>query len=246
LWNWQRESERFTPSLGVLIHHGNDRKRPGRHFDDFDVVLTSYGTLRRDAEVLADLHFDTIVLDEAHSIKNAWTESHKAARSLVCRQRLGLTGTPVENHLGELWNLMSFLNPPVFAGLGHVKKAFEQRKPSETALEKVVLKNVQPFILRRTKAQVAKELPERVEKTLHVTLSTAERKQYDDLAEFFRRRILERKAINRRTDARGKSGDAGRQTAEALEALLRLRQAASHPGLLDDAQKHRSSSKLDH
>jgi superfamily II DNA or RNA helicase len=245
LFNWQRECERFAPKLRMLVHHGKEREPPGAHFREFDVVLTSYGTLRRDVQALAGVAFDTIVLDEAHSIKNAWTNAHQAARALTSRRRLALTGTPIENHLGELWNLMSFLNPEVFAALGHLQKAFEQRRPSETALDLVLKRTLGPFILRRTKAEVAKDLPPRTEKTLHVTLSKDERKLYDDLAQFYRRRIIERKAQTSRFGARGKGTDNARQTAEALEALLRLRQAACHPGLLDETRKDQPSAKLD-
>jgi SNF2 family DNA or RNA helicase len=238
LWNWQKESAAFTPELDILLHHGSDRRAPGAHFEKHDVVLTSYGTLRKDALLLQGVEFDTVVLDEAHSIKNAWTDSYKAASALRCERRIALTGTPVENHLGELWNLMLFLNPTVFSNLTHLRGAFQQREPSTAALQEVVLKSVRPFLLRRTKAEVAKELPDRIEKTLHVTQSPEERKLYRDLAEFYRRRILERRAAGSR-DANGK------QTAEALEALLRLRQAACHPGLLDEARQSGSSSKLD-
>lgn len=244
LFNWQRECERFTPSLRLLLHHGPERELSQELFTDFDIVLTSYGTLRKDVEFLAQTDFDYVVLDEAHSIKNASTEAHRAASALNSRRRLALTGTPVENHLGELWNLLSFLNPGVLRGLGHLKKALEGRRVNAGQLERSVLAFIQPFILRRTKAQVAKELPERIEKTLYVQLSNKERELYDDLAAFYRRRLWENKAINKRLKQPAKSG-AGRQMAQALEGLLRLRQAACHPGLLDKDHAEQSSAKFD-
>ncbi len=243
LFNWQREAERFAPSLRVLVHHGPDREPPGEHFRAHDLVITSYGTLRRDAEALGAVPYDYVVLDEAHAIKNAWTESYTAASSLVSKRRLALTGTPLENHLGELWNLLVFLNPAILQGMTHLQRYFEKRKMAPSDIEHGVLRSLRPFILRRTKAEVARDLPDRIEKTLTVRLSKAERKQYDELAEYYRRRLLENRAINRRHKQRG-SAD-GKQTAEVLVALLRLRQTACHCGLLDTEQRDLVSAKFD-
>lgn len=249
LFNWQRECERFTPKLRLLLHHGQERQAPGEHFAQYDIVLTSYGTLRRDAEMLARHEFDYVVLDEAHGIKNASTESHKAARGLSSRRRLALTGTPVENHLGELWNLLTYLNPSVMQNMAHLQKIFEGRRLTRGSIEAGVLRFIQPFILRRTKADVAKELPERIEKTLEVQLSSSERKLYDELALYYRRRMAENRAINKRYKQLGSgaagNGQSGRQMADALEGLLRLRQAACHPGLLDEKRTAQSSSKFE-
>jgi superfamily II DNA or RNA helicase len=244
IFNWQRESERFTPRLSMLAHHGLSRRAPSDHFLDYDVVLTTYGTLRRDAATLSKLDFDYVVLDEAHNIKNAWTGSHQAACGLSSRRRLALTGTPLENHVGELWNLLTFLNPGVLESLSHLRKFFERRTFSRTALERGVLQTLGPFILRRTKSEVARDLPARIEKTLHVRLSKPERKLYDELAVYYQRRIIENRLINKRLKQAAKK-DSGRATAEALEALLRLRQAACHPALLDDAHKNETSAKFE-
>ena len=111
VFNWKEEAARFTPKLRVLDHTGAGRSRPGEHFEDYDLVLTTYGTLRRDAPSMKDVRFDYVILDEAQAIKNAATESAKAARLLRGDHRLALSGTPVQNHLGELWSLFEFLNP---------------------------------------------------------------------------------------------------------------------------------------
>ncbi|PYM69302.1 MAG: helicase SNF2, partial [Candidatus Rokuibacteriota bacterium] len=120
VFNWKDEARRFAPALRVLDHTGTGRIPPGAHFADHDLVLTTYGTVRRDAATLKDMTFDYVILDEAQSIKNAATDSAKAARLLRGEHRLALSGTPVQNHLGELWSLFEFLNPGLLgsAGLG--------------------------------------------------------------------------------------------------------------------------------
>src|SRR5690606_38551755 len=171
VFNWEQEAARFTPKLKVLVHGGPERQRGAEHLEDYDLVLTTYGTLRRDVAEWRDFEFDYAILDEAQAIKNARTESAKAARLLRAKHRLAMTGTPIENRLAELWSLLEFLNPgllgrmSVFGALvqrldapGHS----EEREESRALLSRAV----RPYILRRTKAQVAPELPERLEQTL--------------------------------------------------------------------------------
>src|SRR6185369_13705026 len=111
IFNWEQEASRFTPQLRVLTHTGSERSKHSNHFKHYDLVITTYGTLRRDAVQFQDVEFDFVILDEAQAIKNARTESAKATRLLKSRHRLALSGTPIENHLGELWSLFEFLNP---------------------------------------------------------------------------------------------------------------------------------------
>src|SRR5262249_34936670 len=111
VFNWKEEAARFAPSLRVLDFTGPGRKDRWSHLQEHDLILTTYGTMRRDAPMLKDIRFDTIILDEAQAIKNASTESAKAARLLSAEHRLALTGTPIENHLSDLWSLFEFLNP---------------------------------------------------------------------------------------------------------------------------------------
>jgi superfamily II DNA or RNA helicase len=241
VFNWEQEAARFTPKLKVLVHGGPERQRGAEHLEDYDLVLTTYGTLRRDVAEWRDFEFDYAVLDEAQAIKNARTESAKAARLLRARHRLAMTGTPIENRLAELWSLLEFLNPgllgrmSVFGALvqrldapGHS----EEREESRALLSRAV----RPYILRRTKAQVAPELPERLEQTLVVELTAEERALYDELRDHYRRSLLGRMA-----DDEG----IGKHRMHVLEALLRLRQAACHPGLVDPARRNISSSKID-
>jgi SNF2 family DNA or RNA helicase len=111
IFNWRQEAARFAPRLRVLDHTGPQRQKGNEHLEDWDVVLTTYGTLRRDAVDFKDVRFDYLILDEAQAIRNAASESAKAARLLQADHRLALSGTPIENHLGELWSLFEFLNP---------------------------------------------------------------------------------------------------------------------------------------
>ncbi|HEY1683200.1 MAG TPA: DEAD/DEAH box helicase [Tepidisphaeraceae bacterium] len=231
IFNWIAEAKKFAPGLRVLDQSHAQRTRGTEHLANFDLVLTTYGTLRRDAAFLKDFEFDYVVLDEAQAIKNASTEAAKAARLLQGRHKLTLTGTPIENHLGELWSMFDFLNPGMLGRLGRFTSIADDADPDQ---RKFLASAVRPFILRRTKKQVAPELPERVEQTVIVELDPEQRKSYDELRDFYRQSLL--KKID--TDGMGKS------QIVILEALLRLRQAACHPGLLDKSAIGKSSAKL--
>jgi superfamily II DNA or RNA helicase len=233
VFNWKQEAARFTPQLRVLDHTGLDRARDASAFEASDVVLTTYGTLRRDISFLKDVAFDYCVLDEAQAIKNANSESAKAARLLGGEHRLALSGTPVENHLGELWSLFEFLNPGML-GSASVFQLTAGRSPDEET-RALLARALRPFILRRTKEQVAKDLPAKTEQTIYCELEAAQRKRYDELRGFYRQSILQR--VEREGIARS--------TMSILEALLRLRQAACHPGLIDASRAGESSAKLE-
>ncbi|MBZ5625984.1 MAG: DEAD/DEAH box helicase [Acidobacteriia bacterium] len=233
VFNWKQEAARFTPRLRVLDHTGLSRDVAG--FAPYDVILTTYGTLRRDAAEFKDLEFDYIVLDEAQAIKNANTESAKAARLLRGRHRLALSGTPVENHLGELWSIFEFLNPGMLGAASVLKLAGGAgRNPSEET-RRLLAHALRPFILRRTKQQVARELPLKSEQTILCELEAPQRKLYNELRAHYRNSLLNTVA------AQGLA----KSKIQVLEALLRLRQAACHPGLLDPKRRNDSSAKLD-
>jgi superfamily II DNA or RNA helicase len=232
IFHWKREAERFTPSLRVLDHTGGMRHRPGEHFNRYDVVLTTYGTLRRDALNFKDLHFDYCILDEAQAIKNSATLSAKAARLLHADHRLAMSGTPVENHLGELWSLFEFLNPGM---LGSAALFGRTGRNPDPATQELLSRALRPFILRRTKEQVARELPSKTEQTIYCDLEPRERRLYNELRDFYRARLLKN----------GDGDDLNRIKFQALEALLRLRQAACHPGLIDKSKQQEPSAKID-
>jgi superfamily II DNA or RNA helicase len=235
LFNWVSEAERFTPELRVLDFAHADRHTAMDDIANADLVLTTYGTLRRDVPALQNQQFDYVILDEAQAIKNAATATAKAVRLLRADHRLALTGTPVENHLGELQSLFDFLNPGLL-GRGGV---LELRKASSLAESEAhvarLAKGLRPFFLRRTKEEVAPELPPRTEETLHCELEGEQLRTYAQLRDHYRRVLL--KQIER--DGLAKS------RFQILEALLRLRQAACHIRLLPHVTTPNGSAKFD-
>jgi superfamily II DNA or RNA helicase len=232
VFHWKKEALQFAPKLKILDHTGGARLKPGDHFDDYDVVITTYGTLRRDALQFKNLRFDYCILDEAQAIKNAGTLSAKAARLLNADHRLALSGTPVENHLGELWSLFEFLNPGMLGSASVFGRA--GRNPDANT-RPVLARALRPFILRRTKSEVARELPPKTEQTIYCDLDPRDRKLYNELRDYYRSRLL--KNVGREDMAQLKF--------QALEALLRLRQAACHPGLIDKKKTAEPSAKID-
>lgn len=233
LANWADEAARFAPELRVHTHWGPDRGEVSAAFERADVVFTTYGTLRLDIEELAKLELGTVVLDEAQAIKNASSATAKCARLLQAEHRIALSGTPIENHLGELWSLFEFLNPGMLAELPALGKVLNSGQASPAALQ-LIQRVLRPFVLRRTKQEVATDLPERSEQTLFVDLEPEERKHYDQLLRFYK------SSIAKQGPSAAASG-----TPHVLEALLRLRQAACHPGLIDRARSNERSSKVE-
>jgi superfamily II DNA or RNA helicase len=233
MFNWREESARFTPRLRVLEHHGTARDT--NEIPKHDLVLTTYGTMLRDAPQLAQIEFDYVVLDEAQAVKNSATASAKAVRLLRGRHRLALSGTPVENHLGELWSLFEFLNPGMLGEARVLQMSGGlARNPSEEARH-LLAQALRPFILRRTKQQVAWELPEKTEQTIFCELEGPQKKHYEELRQHYRLSLMQRV----------QEEGLGRSKMHVLEALLRLRQAACHPGLLDPKRVDEPSAKLE-
>jgi superfamily II DNA or RNA helicase len=233
-FNWLQEAARFAPQLRVLSHTGTGRDRTGKSFKDYDVVLTTYGTLRNDVAAFSDIRFDTCILDESQAAKNADTETSKAVRLVQADHRLALSGTPVENHLGELWTLFEFLNPGMLGKAGLFAAGSAARNPDPQTRE-LLAQALRPFILRRTKEQVANDLPAKTEQTLYCDLQPDQRRLYNELRDHYRQSLLTR------IEAVGLA----RTKIQVLEALLRLRQAACHPGLIDKKRVGEDSAKLD-
>jgi hypothetical protein len=228
LFNWEAESRRFTPQIKILNYTGTARARA--EIGENDVALTTYGTLRRDVVELKDFEFATIVLDEAQAIKNAASDSAKATRILTSRHRVVMTGTPVENHLGELWSLFEFLNP----GLLGASTFFKAGTTMEPESREWLRKSLRPLILRRTKQQVASDLPARSEQVLYCELEPEQRRIYNTI-------LLKVKSdLNKRIQQEGLA----KSKLHVLEALLRLRQVACHPQLVQESAKP-DSAKFD-
>ena len=231
VFNWIEEAKRFAPMLRVCNHTGNARNESRETLLEHDIVITTYGTLRRDIVEHRQVEFDYVVLDEAQSIKNAASQAAKACRLLRARHRLALTGTPVENHIGELWSIFEFLNPGQLGSATRLRRFLADGRGSTD----VVARAVRPYLLRRTKAQVLSDLPEKTEQTLFVELGEEQRKAYDELREHYRQELAGRI---------GRMG-IGRSRIAVLEALLRLRQTACHPGLVDPARNDETGAKLE-
>jgi superfamily II DNA or RNA helicase len=234
VFNWLQEAAKFTPRLRVLDYTGPNRHGLRDRFDNYDLIVTTYGTVRSDIAELCQIEFDYAILDEAQAIKNSDSQSAKAARLLKARHRLAMSGTPIENHLGELWSIFEFLNPGMLGTASVFKRASAGASGQDEEARKLLARALRPFILRRTKRQVVKDLPEKIEQTLYCDLESAQRKLYDDLLAHYRTTLLRKDAEELRTSKM-----------EVLEALLRLRQAACHPGLIDKAKSGEASAKLD-
>jgi non-specific serine/threonine protein kinase len=225
IFNWERESERFTPGLRILDHASKERADDTSTFDEYDLVLTTYGLLRRDQKLLSSYEFNYLILDEAQAIKNPAAETAKAVRKLRGAHRLTLTGTPVENNTLELWSQFAFLNPGLLGNVEYFRKEFGtpiERGADEAAAE-LLRQLVHPFILRRTKDQVAPELPPRTERQLICDMEPAQRKIYDEKRDYYRALLMQTIDQQGMNNARMK----------VLEGLLRLRQICIHPRLAD-------------
>ena len=223
LFNWINEASKFTPGLRVLNYAGIKRRKGLKALSDHDLVVTSYGIMRRDIEFLRGVKFNYVILDESQAIKNPDSISSKAASLLDGAHRLCLTGTPLENHVGELWSQMEFLNPGLLGPRESFFNAYVRpvnsgnRDPLET-----LKRLVRPFILRRTKEEVASELPPKVEKLIMCPMTPDQEDIYLRLREHYRAAIAE--AMERQ--------GANKSRFKVLEGLLRLRQAANHPKLV--------------
>ncbi|MAB88339.1 MAG: hypothetical protein CMJ90_02625 [Planctomycetes bacterium] len=229
IWNWESETSRFVPGRKLRVHHGPRRVREAAEIGANDWVITTYGTLQRDVDLLGNIEWSVVMLDEAQAIKNPRSKNAAAVRSLGAPVRVALTGTPVENHARDLWSLMAFLDPEMLG----TERRFLQRAASaaDSAHRALLARTIAPLVLRRTKEQVAPELPPRIEQTVLVTLSDEQQELYEQLRE---------------AGARALSAgdlDDGRARMNILEVLLRLRQVACHPGLVDPARA--ASGKVD-
>lgn len=236
--NWFNEAQRFAPDLKVLVLHGPDRKQHFGAIPDYDLILTTYPLIARDRDVLLSRGWHIAVLDEAQTVKNPDAATTRWLRDVKAQHRFCMTGTPMENHLGELWSIMSFVNPGYLGD----KTAFARqwRAPIEKRADKVrsaaLAQRVKPFLLRRTKREVATELPAKTEIVETIVLEGAQRDVYDSIRLSMSRKV--RRAIEERGLAKSHI--------VVLEALLRMRQACCDPALLKlNDGLERPSAKLD-
>lgn len=224
LINWQREAQNFAPSLKTLVLHGQERKIHHDTLTQYDIIITTYALLTRDQEILTNESYHLLILDEAQYIKNAKTQANHIVRQLDANQRLCLTGTPIENHLGELWAIFNFLLPGLLGEHAHFQRTFRLpiEKEHDVIRQEALKQRIAPFFLRRTKHQVAKELPDKIEMLRPVALTDIQRELYESV------RIALHSKINAAIQEQG----IARNQMMILEALLKLRQICCDPRLL--------------
>lgn len=235
--NWLNEIQRFAPSLQVLNYTGSERHYLFNYFQYVDVIITSYGVIRNDIDLFRHIEFHTIILDESQFIKNPESRSYEALLQLRSKQRLVLTGTPLENNLIDIWSQMNFVNPGILGSLKQFKETFVQ--PIEKYNDKDALQRIQkiigPFILRRTKRQVADELPPLTEKIYYCSMTPEQAEYYEQKKSEIRNYILEQKVKHNIKYNR----------IIMLAGLTRLRLIANHPRLTDPDYKGQSGKHIE-
>ncbi len=238
MYNWENEIKKFAPELRHFIHHGPKRSASTRMYDNVDVVITTYGTMRSDIKIFKEIEIDYTVLDESQSIKNPQSQVTKAALLLNSKNRLALSGTPVQNNTFDLYAQMNFLNPGMLGSREFFMNEFATPidKFQETEIKQQLRKLTYPFLLRRTKEQVAKDLPEKTETTLFCEMGTEQRKIYDTYRSMYREQIMgmiEERGVER-------------STLHILQGLTKLRQICDSPAILNEEERyHNYSIKLD-
>jgi len=233
VFNWINEAKRFSPDLKMLNHTGINRiKEDILHFENYDVILTNYHILLRDIELFSEIRFNYLILDESQKIKNPFAKTARLVKTIKAEHRLCLTGTPVENNLLELWSQMSFLNPGMLGSMKKFEDAFIKpiQKENDNSAAEYLKKTIYPFILRRKKEIVARELPDKTIMIHYCEMEPQQQKIYNIWKESIRKEIIneiEEKGIKR-------SGF------KVIEGLLRLRQICNHPLLVKGNYKCKS------
>lgn len=238
MFNWENEIKKFTPSLTYHIHHGGERNRSKEQFAGKEVIITTYGTLRSDIKLMVDIPFDYVVLDESQAIKNPSSKVTRAAGLLRAKNRLCMSGTPLQNNTFDIFAQMNFLNPGMLGSIEFFRQEFSIPidKFGEADRKDHLRKLLYPFILRRTKEQVAKDLPDKTETILYCEMEDEQRNIYDAYRNDFRDKILgtiEQQGIQR-------------SQLTILQGLMKLRQICDSPAILNETEKFPNHSiKLD-
>ena len=222
MFNWEAEAQKFAPSLSVHKYVGAKRgKATQKGFNNYDIILTTYGILRRDIEILEKIKFNYVILDESQNIKNPTSQNYKAVQKMDTENRLILTGTPIENNLMELWAQFNFINPGLLGNQTYFKETFIRDIVVHQNVKRVeALKQfINPFILRRTKTQVAKELPDKIETVVLCDMPDEQKELYEQEKALYRASLLQKI----------KSEGVEKSRMKILEALTRLRQICNHP-----------------
>lgn len=239
VFNWLQEIDKFCPGLKTLNHTGGGRNKSSRGFGKYNIVLTTYGLVRSDIAWLKNYNFDYIVLDESQAIKNPSTQVAKAVKLLQCRNRVVMTGTPIENNTFDLYSQMDFLNPGMLGSMESFRKEFANPidKDRNELVASQLRKMIYPFVLSRKKNEVAKELPEKTEIVVHCEMSIEQRKVYDYFKDKFRNMIMDKIE----SEGISKAG------IYVLQGLTKLRQICNSPQLLstEEGEFTHKSAKLE-
>ena len=238
IFNWQNEINKFCPSLKTLVYTGAKRKEQLDSFSKAEVILTTYGSVLNDIETLKELEFAYIILDESQAIKNPNSKRYKALRLLKSKNKLALTGTPIENNTFDLYAQINFLNPGLLGSMAHFRKEFSDAidKENNEDASNLLSRMIHPFLLRRTKKQVATDLPEKSESIIYCEMGVEQRKVYNSFKDKYRDYLLDK--INENGEAKSQM--------YVLEGLTKLRQICNSPELLnEEADYGKSSIKLD-
>ena len=234
MFNWENEIKKFTPDLTYYIHHGGDRGRNKEVFNAYNVIITTYGTLRSDIKLLTEMHFDYVILDESQAIKNPQSKVTRAAGLLVSKNRLCLSGTPLQNNTFDIYAQMNFLNPGMLGSVEYFRNEFATPidKFGEQDRKEHLKKLLYPFILRRTKEQVAKDLPEKTETILFCEMQAEQREIYEAFRNDYRNKIL------------GVINEQGieRSQLTILQGLMKLRQICDSPAIMNEPEKYPNHS----
>ncbi len=235
VYNWQKEASRFTPQLRILNHTGTQRQRK-INLQDYDIILTSYGTLRSDINMFGELYFHYVILDESQAIKNPSSIISKVVMQLRCANKLILTGTPIENSTLDLWSQMNFVNHGLLGSQSFFRKHYliPIEKKGDPAPLRRLHALIKPFILRRNKSQVATELPDKVENLVYCGMTEEQERRYNEAKNLYRTQILDQ--IEQQGVAKSRL--------LMLRGLTHLRQLANHPAMVD-ASYEGSSGKID-
>ncbi len=225
IYNWLNEAKKFTPNLNLYVHTGTLRNKNSAFFTQYDVVITTYGITRVDIDLLHEIYFNYVILDESQNIKNPSSKSFKAVKQLRSKFKLILSGTPVENTVNDLWTQMSFINPGLLGSQKFFYKDFvepiEKKKDEDKAQRLQTL--IKPFVMRRTKEQVATELPPKTETLFYCKMTEAQSEFYEKTKSEYRNEIL--KALE--------NGTYHKKPIQMLQGLTKLRQIANHPIMVD-------------
>ncbi len=226
IYNWENEIKRFAPGMKVISYKGNQRKKATSYFPDFDIILSSYHTIRQDIDLISKFKFHYIILDESQVIKNPASMLYKTVSRLNSDFKLVLTGTPVENSLTDLWTQLNFVNPGLLGDLAFFRREFAKpiEKLGDDAKEMKLRKIIQPFILRRTKDMVARDLPPVTEQTVFCDMTEEQNKLYDEEKSSVRNSILKSIA----------STGIEKSAIVVLQGLMKLRQLSNHPVMAYD------------